>query len=819
MGSLILFGVAAETARGIPLPAGEAIEEVGDTQALVARLERGDAVDLLVLGPQVQDPLRTVQRVSVLDRELPVLVLCEPLRYEQLQQALRITPLLGRTVTCTPMANAATLAQQMQRMLGRSRRRRRFDSTTSALNEQMLAMAAPRPHAEQLLDRLLDFAPIGVVTVDAQGNVVACNRAAREMLEREEWEATGLPLGSFFDGAAARDLEALLDTCSRTGQRVEGLVLELAVQQAETRYIEVTAGAIGEQAEQSGCLVLLQDVTARVRYERDRAQAQEEVRFQKALLELQSEASLDGILVVSAEGRIISFNQRFIEMWDIPAEVVHSRSDEAALQVALEQLADPDEFLARVAYLYAHPHLESQEEVHLKDGRVYERYSTPIRGLDVDPQGRVWFFRDVTDRKRQEDVQAFLSRSSSLLASSLDYETTLATVARLAVPVLADWCVVYIQEQDGSIRRLAVEHADPGMSEVAQAIQHGFRINPLAPQGVPEVIRSGKSLLFESVSNGQISSDVDDPEGMAQVSRDIRVVSWICVPLNARERTFGAISLLTAESGRVYGRQDLDLAEEVARRAAQAIDNALLYEEAQEAIRIRDTFFSIASHELRTPITSIKGYSELLERRAAREGTTDEWLMRGVRIINQEADRLNRLADLLLDVSRIQSGRLEIAHEPVDLVALAQQAATRVEPVLERHTLRLIVPPQPVVVLGDELRLDQALHNLLSNAIKYSTDGGQVTLQVECGEDHARLLVSDEGIGIPTDAVPTLFDRFYRAENVLRKGISGLGLGLYIVYHIVEAHGGTVRVRSQEGVGSTFTIELPLAAPATEVAG
>jgi PAS domain S-box-containing protein len=810
MGSLILVGVDPEIAQRLDAPPGQAIEEVGDAQELVDRLKEDSSVDLLVLGPRLHDPLRTAQRVSALNRELPVLIVAGPARYEQLQRDAPFTPLLGRDVAWTPLADAEALARQVDEALARSRQRRRYSSTTTALNERLQEAAAPRPRAEQLLDRLLDFAPIGVVTVDPRGLIVAWNRLAGEILGRPEREAIGLPLGSFFPGAEARKLEALLESGGLAEQPPARLVLELAADQGDRRNIEATVGALGDQSDQAGCLVLLQDVTERVLFEHHRAVAEEELRFQKALLELQSEASLDGILVVSAEGRIISFNQRFIEMWSIPAQVIDAGSDEAALQVALEQLVDPEEFLARVEYLYAHPHLESQEEVSLKDGRVFERYSAPIRDAGVDHRGRVWFFRDVTERKRAEEVQEFLNRSSSLLASSLDYETTLATVAKLAVPVLADWCVVYMREQDGSIRRLAIEYANPAMSEVARTIQHGFRIDPEAPHGVPEVIRTGTPVLFADVSEAHLSSDVDDPEGLAQVSREISVVSWICVPLNARERTFGAISLLTAESGRVFGQQDLSLAEEIARRAAQAIDNALLYREAQEAIRIRDTFFSIASHELRTPITSIKGYSELLQRRAAREGQTDAWFMRGVAIIQQETERLNRLTDLLLDVSRIQSGRFEIEREPVDLASLAQQATARVHPMLERHTVKLVLPPYPVVVIGDDLRLDQALHNLLTNAIKYSTEGGQITLQVEREEGHARVTVSDEGIGIPAEALPALFDSFYRAGNVTGTGIGGLGLGLYIVHRIVEAHGGTIHVHSDEGAGSTFIIQLPL---------
>jgi PAS domain S-box-containing protein len=311
----------------------------------------------------------------------------------------------------------------------------------------------------------------------------------------------------------------------------------------------------------------------------DQSRLEQTLRFQKTLLESQGEASIDGILVVSPEGRMVSFNRRFVEMWGIPDDVVASRSDEAALQSVSDKLVDPDEFLARVAYLYEHPEEESREEIELRDGRTFDRYSAAVRGREATNYGRVWFFRDVTESKRHEERLRFLAEAGEVLAASLNYRDTLLKVARLAVPLLADWCLVYILEDDGSIRRIAMEHVDPSQQAVATQIQAGFRLDPDAAEGVPKVLRTGMPELHPEASAELLSRDVDDPQGLSELTEQLSIRSWMCVPLKARGRTLGAISLVTTESGRRYGETDLAFAEELARRAALAVDNARLYEE------------------------------------------------------------------------------------------------------------------------------------------------------------------------------------------------------------------------------------------------
>lgn len=231
---------------------------------------------------------------------------------------------------------------------------------------------------------------------------------------------------------------------------------------------------------------------------------------------------------------------------------------------------------------------------------------------------------------------------------------------------------------------------------------------------------------------------------------------------------------------------------------------------AQEAVRVRDEFLSIASHELKTPLTALAGNAQLLQRRANRTGAHAERDQRAVGAIIEQASRLNEMIDALLDVSYLQTGQFTITASPLDLCALSRRLVEEVEPSLTQHTMQLDCSREPLMIVGDELRLGQVLRNLIHNAIKYSPADGPITLQVEQRENWACVAVTDQGLGIPEEAQAQLFERFYRANNTRSRGISGMGIGPYVVKEIVALHGGTLEVNSAEGKGSTFTFCLPV---------
>ena len=386
-------------------------------------------------------------------------------------------------------------------------------------------------------------------------------------------------------------------------------------------------------------------------------------------------------------------------------------------------------------------------------------------------------------------------------------------MARLAVPFLADWCAIDLVDEGGAIQRVAVVANDPALEELEHEIQRRYPLEENMPYGAPTVMRTGQPHVLAQISESVLREAAGDEAHFALLrARGLR--SSMSVPLVARERMLGTLTFASAESGRRYSVDDLPLAEDLGRRAAVAIDNARLYSEANTAVRERDSFLSIAAHELKTPLTSLLGYADLLRRRAERDGIPSRDI-RAMQVISQQGERLNRMITSLLDLSRIQTGQLSIEQGIVDLVALSRRLVEEVQPTLDRHTLELHVLNESVLITGDELRLEQVLQNLIQNAIKYSPQGGSVRVQIERKDEYGCMIITDEGIGIPESSLPMLFGRFYRAENVDLQRISGMGVGLYVVKEIVTLHHGKIEVSSREGEGSTFTVCLPLHLPAS----
>jgi PAS domain S-box-containing protein len=435
----------------------------------------------------------------------------------------------------------------------------------------------------------------------------------------------------------------------------------------------------------------------------------------------------------------------------------------------------------------------------------------PVRDHDGAITHWVGTGTDIDDQKRAEDRQRLLAEASVLLVNALDYESALTQLAHLVAPRLADWCALHLLENGGTIRRLAVVHIDPAKQALALARPARYPLDPSGRLLVAHVLRSGEPEIYPEVPDALLVEAARDADHL-MLLRVLGFTSYMCVPLIARGRILGAITLVTAASGRHYDKAALALAEDLASRAAIAVDNARLYRDAQDAIRLRDQFLSIASHELKTPLTSLIGYIELIQRRTARDSAMAERDLRALRVIGEQAARLNKLVGALLDLSRIETGQLSIKRGLVNLVDLARRLVEEAQQTTDRHAITFIGAEQPLLIRGDELRLEQVIQNLIQNAIKYSPVGGTVTVRVVRRDDLACVAVSDHGIGIPAAALPQLFRRFYRAPNAEVHNIGGMGIGLYVVKQIVELHRGAIDVASQEGVGSTFTICLPLLA-------
>jgi len=462
-----------------------------------------------------------------------------------------------------------------------------------------------------------------------------------------------------------------------------------------------------------------------------------------------------------------------------------------------------------------------------------ERYATVQSEPILDPDGSLLFavntFHDMTDATQTEGSLRFLAEAGALLSSSLDYRETLRRVARMAVPALADWCAVDVGEADGQVRRVAIYHADPTKLAVAEELRRRFPPDPDTPHGVHHVLRTGSSVIVEEVSEAQISESHDARrygEEWLRLVRGLGLRSYIVAPMMSGARVIGALTLVAAESGRRYRAHDLAVAELLGVRAGLAIENSRLYREAEQAIKARDRFVAVAAHELLTPVTIVRGYSQALQRlvqRAASESADGESvtleasrLLRSVQRVDVAGDRLTRLIADLLDVSRLERGSLAAEPRPMNLSALVASVVDglRVQQAEGRYQrdLELTVDlPRDGDVSGtwDPTRLEQVLFNVLDNAMKYSLANGRIRLRLRVEHGEAQITVSDQGLGIEADELEAIFEPFYRASHANQQA-AGFGMGLAVCREIVERHGGSITAVSEgRGRGTTFTIKLP----------
>ncbi|WNG46636.1 PAS domain-containing protein [Archangium minus] len=429
-------------------------------------------------------------------------------------------------------------------------------------------------------------------------------------------------------------------------------------------------------------------------------------------------------------------------------------------------------------------------------------------GPDGMPVGMVGITLDITERMRGEQKLGFLSEASRLLTESLEPDEALQRVARLAASSVATYCVVDLLQEDGGFQRVAVAHQEPSMEDVIQQVR---RFTPRSDVSTPvaEALRHGWTKLYTDFTLEHRRQSAVSPAHLEILDR-LDPHSVLLVPMKTRERSWGVITFARAGAAERFDEGDVDMAEELARRAASALENARLLRTTQEAVRLRDEFLSVASHELKTPLTPLSLKLHALARSVNDGGLAglERRLPGDVDVMRRQVKRLSDLVNELLDVSRISSGRLSLALEEVDLVALVHEVCSRFEPEAERVGCRLQIRSDGALLgCWDRLRLEQVVSNLLSNSIKYGA-GKPIHLQVGAGERGARLVVRDEGIGIQEEALSRIFGKFERA--VSERNYGGLGLGLYITRQIVEAHGGIIRVESAPGQGATFTLELPL---------
>ncbi|MCP3059280.1 PAS domain-containing protein [Myxococcus sp. K38C18041901] len=535
---------------------------------------------------------------------------------------------------------------------------------------------------------------------------------------------------------------------------------------------QVTASAVdGQPVRLRGLMV---DVT-------EQRRAREHGEHTHSVLRATFDSIADGVIVVDADQRIIAYNKRFQDMWGLSDAMMDSRIAEAALRHAAPLTVDPATFIAHVQAQFIPSAAVSVNVIEMKDGRVLESTSLPQRMGDAII-GRVWSYRDVTQERR-----AKVERERLLVAEQNARERTEESFALL--DTFLNHAPVGLAFVGRDLRYLRINTALASLHGHSREWELGrtvWEANPLmAPHFAP--------LMLQVMETGLPMSDMEMSGRVPATPEELRHWRVSYYPVSTPSAGIVGLGAVVVEVTQEH-------------RSRQ--ERERLLKEAQEAIRVRDDFLSIAAHELKTPLTPLKLHLQMMKQQAT-QGHAPK--AHHVDKALSQVSRLSLLIHDLLDATRIEAGRLELRRGPVELQGLTDEVLAEARPLTGQHTLELVAPPEPLVVLGDRGRLAQVLSNLLENAFKYSPTGGSVRLKLERDGSMAHVSVRDSGIGIPEDQREHLFQRFFRARNAPISGFGGLGLGLYICRDIVERHGGHIWVDTRVGHGSTFHFTLPLA--------
>jgi PAS domain S-box-containing protein len=663
-------------------------------------------------------------------------------------------------------------------------------------------MTQQRPDDAAWLAAIVESSEDAIVSTDVNGIITTWNPAAERLYGYRASEIIGQPNHRIIppEGQAQ---EEMVRRRIVAGQPVEYYDTVRLRKDGSRVHVAVTVSPLrARDGAVVGISKISRDISERHRAESVRGEALAAVRRLAAIVE----SSDDGIIGMALDGTITA--------WNHAAERMYGYTSAEALGQSIQLIVPSDrreEESAVFERIRRGERVEHFETLRCrKDGTCIPVSLTvsPIRIDGGTVIGASKIARDISEQKRASQRAAFLAEVGAVLGTSLEYLTTLKTVANLAVPSIADWCAVDIVTDDRKLERLAVAHVDPAKIDLARTIRSRYEDSGF-PYSAASVVRTGTPAMVKEVTDDMlVAAARGDAERLALV-RSLGLRSFIIVPLTARGRTLGALTLATAESGRLYTDDDFRFARDVAFRAALAVDNARAYDDAQSANRLKDEFLATLSHELRTPLNAILGYARMLQ-----SGMLPaEKHAHALHTVERNATALTQIVEDILDVSRIISGKIRLNIQSVDLPAVVSDAVESIMPAAEAKQIRVqtILDPRAAPVSGDPDRLRQIVWNLVSNAVKFTPKHGVVQVRLERVSSHVEIVVSDTGIGIAPDFLPHIFERFRQADSGTTREHAGIGLGLAIVRHFVELHGGTIHAASGGPErGSTFRVRLPV---------
>jgi len=641
---------------------------------------------------------------------------------------------------------------------------------------------------------LFHLAPEPYLVTTAEGVVREANQAAAALLGVDAARLAGKPLAVF---VAPADRRAFLLRLGRFDGREDDWELTLQPRRGEPVAVSCAVSRSAPPSTGEARLSwLLRDVTAvRQAAERERSLAAEqaaraEAEAAHARLSAVLEGTTDAFFSVDRQWRLTYVNRRAEELVRRPrAELLRH-----LLWDCFPAAAASD---ARAALERA-----------METGEVVEIEANPVPGRWVEihghpsPEGLSIYFRDVTARRAREERDRLLTRAGAVLAGSLDPELLPREVAALMVESLAEWCVVHVETEHG-LRAVGIAHADPARFTRLRELLRAYAAPETHPLTV--ALRTGEPQLVPVFAEGVLEGLIPDAEMLAAV-REMGIASVIVVPMRARDRTVGSISLVRGH-GAAYGEAELEVAVELARRAALALDNAALYEQARAAIRTREEVLAVVSHDLRNPLNAVLLAAVILDEYTEPERWNERERLQ-LRTIRHSAEQMTTLIHDLVEVVALEAGARVLNLERIDVGALLRSGAEMYAGLAAEQevALRVDAPHDVPDVRADRARLLQVLSNLVGNALKFTPAGGTVRVGAEGAGDAVRFWVSDTGRGIDPEHLPRLFERFWQARRGDRQG---LGLGLSIARAIVDAHGGRIWAESAPNQGSTFSFTLP----------
>jgi PAS domain S-box-containing protein len=676
-----------------------------------------------------------------------------------------------------------------------------------AANRQLRAAGAEADASRLRLASVLETMVEGVALVDPEGRITYANAAAARILGAERpRELHGVrfddprfhPAGP--DGAPLPSDQAPVARVLSTGRPVAAQEVEMRAD-ARRSFLRVGAAPLrGSEGALTGVVVSFDDVTA------DR-EAEAALRESEARFRAMADSAPVLIWTAGPDGRCDYFNRPWLEFT--------GRALEQELGDGWIEGVHPDD-RPRCLALYrsgieARRAFQVEYRLRRRDGeyRWVLDHGAPRFAPDGSFAGFIGSCIDITERREAEERQRFLAEAGTVLASSLEYEETLRQVCRLSVPAVGDFVIVDLLDDDGGVHRVDAVHADPAAEPLMAVLRrHPPDLSRGSGHPAAGVLRTGVPKVANDLAPGALDPVLGDPEHRAAIRR-LAPTAYMVVPLVARGRILEAITFSAAGSARRYDEAELVRAEELARRAAFAIDNARLYERAVEANRAKADFLAVMSHELRTPLNAIIGYTDLFLYGVP--APLPDAMRPQMERVKSAARHLLELIEEILTFARLEAGQEEVRAARVSAAAVVQEAAALVEPLaLERGIAFRVEGPEPdFAMVADARKVRQVLGNLLGNAVKF-TERGRALLQVRREGGEAVFVVSDTGIGIAPGQMERIFEPFWQADQGLMRSHGGAGLGLSVARRLARLMGGDVTAESAVGEGSRFTLRLPV---------